>query len=100
MPTVAEFVRYLERFAPTHMAAEWDNVGLLLEPMTDPIERLTTCITLTPDIMEEAGREGAHLVISHHPVLFRGTKKLTSETSEGQLLLPLARAGIAVYSPH
>ena len=39
-------------------------------------------------------------IVTHHPVLFRGAKRLTSETPDGRLLLPLLRAGVAVYSPH
>ena len=59
-----------------------------------------TCLTVTPDVVEEAVRERANLIVSHHPVLFRGAKKLTTATPDGKLLLPLARAGVAVYSPH
>jgi len=100
MPTIAELSAYLERFAPTATAAEWDNVGLLLGAAADAAERVMTCLTITPDVVEEAIRERANLIVAHHPVLFRGAKKLTAETDDGRVLLPLARAGIAVYSPH
>ena len=100
MPTVAEFAAYLERFAPCATAAEWDNVGLLLGDPAAGVSRVMTCLTLTPDVSAEAVREGANLVVTHHPVLFRAVKKLTATTSDGQVVLPLLRAGIAVYSPH
>src|SRR5262245_16890068 len=100
MPTVAEFAAYLERFAPCGTAAEWDNVGLLLGDPASPADRVMTCLTVTPDVVEEAVRERANLIVSHHPILFRGAKKLTAATSDGKVVLPLARAGIAVYSPH
>jgi dinuclear metal center YbgI/SA1388 family protein len=100
MPTVAEFAASLERFAPCATAAEWDNVGLLLGDPAANVSRVMTCLTLTPDVSAEAVREGAHLVVSHHPVLFRGAKKLTATNSDGQAVLPLLRAGVAVYSPH
>jgi len=100
MPTVAEFVAYLERFAPCATAAEWDNVGLLLGDATAAVARVMTALTVTPDVAEEAVREGAHLIVAHHPVLFRGAKKLTTQTPDGQSVLPLLRAGVAVYSPH
>ncbi len=100
MPTVAEFAAYLERFAPCATAAEWDNVGLLLGDPGATVSRVMTCLTVTPDVSAEAVREGAQLVVSHHPVLFRGAKKLTTTTPDGQTVLPLLRAGIAVYSPH
>ena len=59
-----------------------------------------TCLTLTPDVAEEAVSNGASLVVTHHPILFRAVQKLTDETSEGRMLLSLIRAGVAVYSPH
>ena len=100
MPTVAEFAAYLERFAPSHTAADWDNVGLLLGDPAEPVERVMTCLTVTPDVVEEAVRERANLIVSHHPVLFRGAKRLTPNTPDGRVLLPLLRHGVAVYSPH
>jgi dinuclear metal center YbgI/SA1388 family protein len=59
-----------------------------------------TCLTVTPVTAAEAVRERADLIVSHHPILFRGTKRITDATSEGAMLLDLIRAGIAVYSPH
>ncbi len=100
MPTIADFTTYLERFAPCGTAAEWDNVGLLLGDPATSVSRVMTCLTLTADVAAEAVREGADLIVTHHPILFRGAKKLTATTLDGRTLLPLLRAGIAVYSPH
>jgi dinuclear metal center YbgI/SA1388 family protein len=100
MPTIAELIADLERFAPRALAAEWDNVGLLLGDPAQPVHAVMTCLTVTPDVVEEAVREQVSLIISHHPILFRGAKQLTAGTADGQVVLPLARAGIAVYSPH
>ena len=100
MPTVSDIAKWLAAFAPLELAAEWDNVGLLLGDAAEPIERVMTCLTVTPSVVEEAVVEKVNLIVTHHPVLFRGTKKLSSESTEGKLLLPLLRQGIAIYSPH
>lgn len=100
MPTVAEIGDYLERFAPVRTAAEWDNVGLLLGDAASPADRVMTCLTVTPNVVAEAVEERVQMIVAHHPVLFRGAKSLTSSSAEGRLLLPLLKAGIAVYSPH
>jgi len=100
MPTVSDLSAYLEEFAPPGLAAEWDNTGLLLGDPNAPVERILTCLTLTPDVVEEAVAERASLIVSHHPILFRGAKKLTADRGDGSVVWPLARAGIAVYSPH
>lgn len=100
MATVAGIVAHLERFAPRHLAAEWDNVGLLLGTRSAAVERLMTCLTVTPESAAEAVERGVQLIVTHHPILFRAVKRLTGDTPEGRMLLSLARAGIAVYSPH
>ncbi len=100
MPTIADLTAYLERFAPSATAADWDNVGLLLGDTADTVNRVMTCLTITPEVVEEAIREQVNLIVSHHPVLFRGAKKLTANTADGKLILPLVRANVSVYSPH
>lgn len=100
MTTVATIVDFLERFAPVELAAAWDNVGLLLGDRDAEVQRIMTCLTVTPDSAAEAVEAEAHLIVTHHPILFRSVKRLTTETAEGRMLLALARAGVAVYSPH
>jgi dinuclear metal center YbgI/SA1388 family protein len=100
MLTVAGVVEFLERVAPLALAAEWDNVGLLLGENMAEARRVMTCLTVTPDSAAEAVAEGVQLIVTHHPILFRSIKRLTDATPEGRMLLALARAGVAVYSPH
>jgi dinuclear metal center YbgI/SA1388 family protein len=100
MTTVADLVQALETIAPLELAADWDNVGLLLGDSAAPVRRVMTCLTVTPASAAEAIDAGAELIVTHHPVLFRPTQRLTSATPEGRVLLSLLRAGVAVYSPH
>jgi dinuclear metal center YbgI/SA1388 family protein len=100
MKTVAEVIAFLERLAPPALAADWDNVGLLLGRRTAEVKRVLTCLTVTPESASDAIDSQAELVVSHHPVLFKAVRKLTDATLEGRTLLTLARAGVAVYSPH
>lgn len=100
MPTIADLVASLDKLFPLSLAAEWDNVGLLLGDPAQSVQRIMTCLTVTPESAEEAVARSADLIISHHPILFRGAKRLTASGSEGALLLPLARNNVGVYSPH
>jgi dinuclear metal center YbgI/SA1388 family protein len=100
MLTSAAVIGFLEQFAPPGLAAEWDNVGLLLGDRAAAVERVMTCLTVTPETAAEAIESGAQLVVTHHPVLFRAVKRLTTATPEGRMLLGLIRAGVSVYSPH
>lgn len=100
MFTVATVIDSLDQFAPPDLAADWDNVGLLLGERSATVERIMTCLTVTPQSAAEASAGRANLVVTHHPILFRGIKQLTDATPEGRMILGLARAGVAVYSPH
>ncbi len=100
MSTIGELADALNRIAPLNLAAQWDNVGLLLGARQRPVERLLTCLTVTPEVVSEAVAERVDLIVTHHPILFRGVKQLSSDTPDGRLLLPLLQAGIGVYSPH
>jgi dinuclear metal center YbgI/SA1388 family protein len=100
MLTVGDVIVCLERLAPTGLAADWDNVGLLLGERTAPVGRILTCLTVTPESTQEAIDRQAQFIVTHHPILFKAVRRLTSDTPEGRTLLALARAGIAVYSPH
>jgi dinuclear metal center YbgI/SA1388 family protein len=100
MVSVANVMAYLNQFAPPELAADWDNVGLLLGDPAAEVRALMTCLTVTPETAAEAVEAGASLIVTHHPVLFRPVQRLTTGTAEGRMLLTLARAGIAIYSPH
>jgi dinuclear metal center YbgI/SA1388 family protein len=100
MTTVAEIAAWLEHFAPSHLAEKWDNVGLLWGDPAAAVERVMTCLTVTPCTAAEAIRERAQLIVSHHPVLFREVKRIRADLAETGHLWSLARAGIAIASPH
>jgi dinuclear metal center YbgI/SA1388 family protein len=100
MLTIAAIADSLEQFAPPALAAEWDNVGLLLGDRAAEVRAVMTCLTVTPETAAEAVEAGAQLVVTHHPILFRAVKRLTTATPEGRMLLSLVRGGVAVYSPH
>lgn len=100
MIRLSEIIYFLREYAPPALAEEWDNVGLLLGDPADEIQSVLTCLTLSPNVAEEAIAAKCQLIVSHHPILFRPVQRLTAESSEGRMLLSLIRAGISVYSPH
>ncbi len=97
---VSDIVNFFEGFAPPELAEDWDNTGLLVGADGDEVSSIMTCLTLTPDVAAEAIAKQASLIVTHHPILFRGVQQITGRSSEGQMLLDLIRAGVAVYSPH
>ncbi|MGI8981069.1 MAG: Nif3-like dinuclear metal center hexameric protein [Pirellulaceae bacterium] len=100
MPLVSDLCQFLDSFAPPVLAEEWDNVGLLVGDPRQPVERVMTCLTITPASCEEAVSRQADLIVTHHPLPFHPLRRLTTESTPGRLLLEVIRAGVAVYSPH
>lgn len=100
LTVIQQIVQVLEQWAPPDLAESWDNTGLLLGDRRTEISRIMTCLTLTPDVATEAIQRRAGLVVSHHPILFKPVQRITSDTPEGNMLLELIGAGVAVYSPH
>jgi dinuclear metal center YbgI/SA1388 family protein len=100
MSTVRDIRNWLERFAPPVLAESWDNVGLLVGDPEGVVERLMTCLTVTPETVAEAVRRRADLVVAHHPLPFKPLPRVTTETTPGRLVWQLARAGVSLYSPH
>ncbi len=105
MPSLNEVIASLRAIAPLELAAEWDNVGLLIEP-TPPVGESATVthvlltIDLTEAVLDEAVEHRANLVVAYHPPIFRGLKRLTSSSTEGRLALRAIEARLPVYSPH
>jgi dinuclear metal center YbgI/SA1388 family protein len=100
MTSLQAICDFLEELAPARLAEDWDNVGLLVGDPGQTVGKIMTCLTVTPASAQEALREQADLIVTHHPLPFRPLKRLTTETTPGRLLLDLIRGGIAVYSPH
>ncbi len=100
MTIVSEVCRFLDQLAPPELAEDWDNVGLLVGRASTDVSRVLTCLTLTPDVANEAVEQQADLIVAHHPVLFQGAKTISDQTREGAMLLDLIERGVAVYSAH
>ena len=100
MTTLADLAGWLETFAPSSLAESWDNVGLLLGDPASTIERVMTCLTVTPATATEAIKAQVDAIVSHHPILFRPAKSIRADRSENAEVWRLARAGIAILSPH
>jgi len=98
--TVEELTKYLKQFAPLDLAEDWDNVGLLVGDGSAAVSGVLTCLTLTPDVAAEAIEQGAQLIVSHHPIMFRPIQRITADDPQGKMVLDLIAAGVAVYSPH
>ncbi len=98
--TIHQLVQTMESVAPTARAAEWDNTGLLVGDPTWPLGSLLLTIDLTMDVLREAREMHADAVVSYHPPIFSGLKRLVADDPDSCVALHAAASRIAVYSPH
>ena len=94
---------FLKAFAPLHLADQsWDNVGLLVEPSANnpTVERVFFTNDLTEPVLDEAIEKRVQLIVSYHPPIFTGLKRLTQNNWKERIVINCLRHGIAVYSPH
>jgi len=99
--SLADILQRLEAFAPLSLAESWDNVGLLVDPMEEaPVKNILLTNDLTEDVLEEAVKINAGLIVSYHPNIFQGLKSVSSRTWKERIVVKCIKNNIAVFSPH
>lgn len=86
-------------YQPKH-AMEWDNVGLLVGDRETEVQTILLAVDATDAVIEQAVSTGADMIITHHPMIFRGMKRITAEDFIGRRILKLVQHGIACYAMH
>ena len=93
-------LRILERLAPLKLARSWDNVGLLVSPVEpSPIKKVLLTNDLTEPVMAEALVKEVDFVVTYHPLIFRGMKRVGDDW-KSKIVGQCMRKNIGVYSPH
>ena len=97
---VREITAYIESFAPLPYQESYDNSGLQAGDPEQEVDAALICVDLTREVLEEAIGLKAGLILTHHPVIFSGLRKLTGSTPAEKIILGAVRGGISVYSAH
>lgn len=99
--TVQEYYQYFCEKIPSGLSLEWDNDGLMCCPdRTREVKRILVALDITETVVEEAISGAYDLILSHHPLVFRGVKSLTEKDGTGRKLLRLVQSGISAMSFH
>lgn len=98
--TVGDVYRRIDEIAPFSLQEDWDNAGLLIGSAEREVDTLLCALDLTLPVLEEARRRGAQLIVTHHPILFRGRKDLREDDGEGRLLCGMVRSGLSLIAVH
>ena len=97
---IKEVLSALERFAPLPLQESWDNAGLQVGLTETEVSGALLCLDVTEKIVDEAVRKGCNLIVSHHPLLFRGLKTISDLTDVQRTVMKAIREGICVVSMH
>lgn len=100
MVKIRKIVDIMEKLAPSCTQADFDNSGFQAGSMEAETDKVLCALELSGRVIDMAARQGAGLIITHHPLIFRPLSEVTSQSYEGKLLLKLLREGIALYSSH
>lgn len=95
-----ELLDLFENFAPGSLQESYDNSGLQLGSPTQEVTRGLICLDVTPSVITEAIEKGCDLVISHHPLIFNGLKRLTGQHYTERVIIEAIRNNIAIVSMH
>ncbi len=98
--TVAAVAEALEAFAPRRLQESYDNTGLQYGLPDTKVTGVLLTVDVTPSVVDEAVSKGCNMIVSHHPLLFRGVKSLTGATPVEQALIKAVTANVAIYSSH
>lgn len=100
MAEVKDIYEFMDSIAPFHTQEGFDNAGFLVGRSSREVKRILVALDVTLEVAEEAGRQGADLIVAHHPVIFQPIRSVTNETVTGRILMELLERGVAAICAH
>lgn len=100
MAKVKDISSYLESIAPLAYQESYDNCGLLTGSPESDIKKILITLDVTEEVVDEAIKEGANLIVAHHPIIFKGLKKLTGSNYVERTIIKAIKNDVAIYAIH
>ena len=97
---VQDVITHLEVLAPLAYAEEFDNVGLLVGDKNSEITGVLVTLDTLESVVDEAIENQCNLIVSFHPIIFKGLKKITGKTYVERVLIKAIEHKIAIYAVH
>jgi dinuclear metal center YbgI/SA1388 family protein len=95
-----DLTSYLDSAIPLSFQEDYDNAGLQVGQQLKEITSAMICLDVTEEVIKEAIASECDLIVSHHPLIFKGIKNLTGKTFTERILIEAIRKDIAIYSAH
>lgn len=95
-----EIIGKLESLSPTAFAEDWDNTGLLVGRRDKEVETVYIALDATDEVIEEAVRLGADMLLTHHPLIFKKLDRITTDDFTGRRVCQLIKNDVSYYAMH
>lgn len=100
MTQTKNILQFFNSWAPFNLAEDYDNVGLLVGKPSQEINRILVSLDATEEVVLEARDKGCQLLVSHHPILFKGLKKLNGQNYVARSIETAIRSDIGLLAVH
>jgi dinuclear metal center YbgI/SA1388 family protein len=97
---ILDILQFLDQWAPPALAEDYDNVGLLVGKKENEVSKILVSLDATEDVVEEAESLGCQLIVSHHPILFKGLKRLNGQNYVARTVEAAIRKNIGLLAIH
>ena len=97
---VRDVIKVIEDFAPLSIQEKWDNSGLCIGSPDAEVTSVLIGLDCTPELVDEAVACGADMIVTHHPLIFSGLKKIAPEDQVGAAVIKAVSNGVSVYAAH
>ncbi|MDR0560295.1 MAG: Nif3-like dinuclear metal center hexameric protein [Prevotellaceae bacterium] len=97
---VKNIISELEKLAPKYFQDSYDNAGLIVGSPEIQTSSAVLCFDVTEDVVNEAIERGSGLIVSHHPVIFEGLKKINGTGATERIIIKAIQNNIAIYASH
>ena len=97
---VRDIIAVIEDFAPLSIQEGWDNSGLCVGSPEAEVSSVLFALDCTESLVDEAIECGADMIITHHPLIFSGLKKISPENQVGAAVIKAIKNGISIYAAH
>ena len=97
---VKDVTKVIEEFAPLSIQEKWDNSGLCVGSPEASVSSVLFGLDCTPELVDEAIECGADMIVTHHPLIFSGLKKISPDDMVGEAVFKAIKAGISIYAAH
>lgn len=97
---IKDLTNYLESIAPSMYQESYDNSGLIVGNPNADIKGVMLCLDSTEAVVDEAIEKGCNVVVAHHPIVFKGLKRITGRNYIERTIIKAIKNDIAIYAIH